>query len=1244
LNTYIKQSFAFFSIAIFLYGVSFLFEKIITPASEIRLAQKAEKVLAKISYDYERLLADEEKMKRLLTSRMETDSLDELLRKPYSLLIYKGSELIFWNENTTIPPFNLISSMAENIHSIQLQNGFYEISKTKRFFDNQDYTLIRLILLKSNFSVQNNYLQNRLNPAFDLPSYAEFSMNEDEGGAPVKNKEGKVLFYLKSNMQKAVAGLDAYKVSCQLLSFIAILFALFLLAKYVAAQNTWIALVTLAAAFVFVRWLTLAYNIFPGIYCLELFSPQVYASSAVNKSLGDLAINLLMLLWLAGFIYRQVKLNFFSSDQPHTLRERVFLKHVSATAILLLIFFLSRGVSSLFNSLLLDSKIPFDFTDFLNLNIYSFIGLGCITIALTCFALIAAKLLRFIASFNVNEKSMLYCIGISFLLYLGSMTLMGCGQLEFLAAVAVLLLIIVLQRMVTKQLRLASLSNMIAVISALSIFSSIYLYHYNEIRDLDSRKALARKLSIERDLVTEYLFLDVQDKILTDLFILNYFRKPFISTQEIVDRIKTKYFSGFFRKYDVKVFTLNTEGKLLRSSQNEYLELFNDEQISRGQLTLSDYLFYIPKPSGSFAYISNLPIIYHGKLLGSVVLELTPKTYSQTNLYPELLLEEKVKPPEALERYSYALYSLGFLVKKGGTYPYAYGFSLPGPGGSENDYYEVEEGGLVHLIYRVNDEKMVVVTDKKKDIFQPVSLFSYLFCIYLLLGLSLVLMRYAVMAIRYRESFQRPFSISFRDKIQFSMIFIIIFSFFVIGYVTIAHFTSEFEASHNAILLKKSNDIRTAVEYILKEDSTILSSASSRPGEKSSPINLASLSDIHGIDINIYDSRGKIANTSQPEIFEKGLLSEMMEPNAYRNVALNKKSQFIQNERIGKLKYISIYTPVRNTEGGLLAYLNLPYFAKERELNNEISSLLVTLVNVYVLLLVLAGFLAYLLSDSVTRSLGTISQKLKLVKLGKKNEPIQWKSRDEIGTLVSEYNKMLVELEKSAELLAKSERESAWREMAKQIAHEIKNPLTPMKLSIQHLQRASAEGDPRASELAKRVANTLIEQIDNLSHIASEFSTFAKMPKAQNEALNISDVIESVVNLFNEEKHLNIHFSKPEKDFTVYADKNQLLRAFNNLVKNASQAIPHEREGHVEIRLFSKNGSVIATVQDNGIGIPQEQQSKVFVPNFTTKSGGTGLGLALTKEIIENAKGKIWFESKENTGTTFFVELPEYKS
>jgi nitrogen fixation/metabolism regulation signal transduction histidine kinase len=323
----------------------------------------------------------------------------------------------------------------------------------------------------------------------------------------------------------------------------------------------------------------------------------------------------------------------------------------------------------------------------------------------------------------------------------------------------------------------------------------------------------------------------------------------------------------------------------------------------------------------------------------------------------------------------------------------------------------------------------------------------------------------------------------------------------------------------------------------------------------------------------------------------------------------------------------------------------MPYFAKQNELQKEINTFLIALINIYVLLFALSVTVAVFISYYVTKPLKLIQDKMSKIKLGRASEPIEWKEEDEIGSLVREYNRMIEELQRSAELLARSERESAWREMAKQVAHEIKNPLTPMKLSVQHLQRLMENKTPDLEEKVKKLSATLIEQIETLSTIASEFSAFAKMPKANEEKTNLREILSNAIHLFKDTvDHTEISFHPMVTgDTYVYADKEQLLRVFNNLIKNAVQAIPEGVQGKVEILLSKKNGAFVTRVRDNGTGITEEAMDKIFVPSFTTKTGGMGLGLAMVKNIVESGSGKIWFETAKGKGTTFFVSFPEYR-
>jgi nitrogen fixation/metabolism regulation signal transduction histidine kinase len=407
---------------------------------------------------------------------------------------------------------------------------------------------------------------------------------------------------------------------------------------------------------------------------------------------------------------------------------------------------------------------------------------------------------------------------------------------------------------------------------------------------------------------------------------------------------------------------------------------------------------------------------------------------------------------------------------------------------------------------------------------------------------------------------------------------------------------------------------------------------------------LRRLSNIFYTDINLYGLDGKLLASSRPEIYERGLIAPRMNREAYQQMVKNHEAYFIHKESIGKLSYLSAYIPFQNIDNSLLAYLNLPYFTRESALTHDIYRLVVTIFNIYAFLIVFSVFIAVLVTNQITRPLRLIQERLQEIGLTKKNKKIYYQSSDEIGSLVKDYNRMVEELERSADKLARSERESAWREMAKQIAHEIKNPLTPMKLSVQHLQRAWKDNSPELEELFQKVSRSLIEQIDNLSLIATAFSNFAKMPGARNEVFNLVEIARNTCRLYYNYSHIQLEFDEPrKKNVPVYADREQLARLISNLVKNGIQAIPGDREGMVRVGIETGMDEAVLHVSDNGTGIPEELHDRLFEPNFTTKSSGMGLGLAIAKNIIEGIGGKIWFETRMGEGTTFFVKLPLYR-
>jgi nitrogen fixation/metabolism regulation signal transduction histidine kinase len=285
--------------------------------------------------------------------------------------------------------------------------------------------------------------------------------------------------------------------------------------------------------------------------------------------------------------------------------------------------------------------------------------------------------------------------------------------------------------------------------------------------------------------------------------------------------------------------------------------------------------------------------------------------------------------------------------------------------------------------------------------------------------------------------------------------------------------------------------------------------------------------------------------------------------------------------------------------------------------------------------------LAVFISGRLTSPLAMLSKGLSTVGVGKKSEHLTYIGNDEIGELVKQYNRMLDEIEESTHKLANSEREYAWREMAKQIAHEIKNPLTPMKLNVQQLFKSWKDSVPGFDKLLERFTKNQIEYIDNLSSIASAFSAFAKMPVTNPVEVNILDQIRITLELFKNTDNVTFSVKWPhESKIVIYADKEQLNGVFSNLIKNGIQSIPSGREGQIMLNLGVKSDKVVVSVSDNGSGIPAELRKNLFTPNFTTKSSGMGLGLSIAKKYIESANGRIWFESEVDKGSVFYFELP----
>jgi signal transduction histidine kinase len=782
-----------------------------------------------------------------------------------------------------------------------------------------------------------------------------------------------------------------------------------------------------------------------------------------------------------------------------------------------------------------------------------------------------------------------------------------------------------------------SYPTLILIIFLFAIYTVLIVTEYSVIKDNDNKKVLlTANLANEHDRIAEFIINDnIQQRLTEDSTLSQILFSSYFNIDLLYNHLKTKYFGSYFDKYDLQVTVCNaTDSLFVEPPDNETFHcysFFDKRILERGSRINNTNFYYINNLNGQVCYLGWCKFgnnITNDTL--SVFIELTSKLIREELGYPALLLDEKYSSKSSLTGYSYAKYNNGKLISQFGKY--AYNLTPKVFEQSREDYGIFKIGGYNHMVHKPNKETLIVLSSPSITFIDSLISFSYTFLLYfLIITIAVGLINISLI--------QQTILPNFKNKIQFAMIGILFTSLILIGGGTLYYNLNQYYNKHIDILTEKLQAIYNELAEILGHEERINPDWSVYPYRSINEL-LIKYSIMFYVDINLYNPEGMLLGTSRPEIFEKGLIGTQINANAYKELIYQTKAEVINTEQIGKQKFISIYVPLKNDQNKLVAYLNIPYFAQQEEFTADISGIIVTVINIYVLLLLITIIIAIVISRSITMPLRLIQLKFSEIKLGQKYEKINYTRKDEIGGLVNEYNRMVTELEKNVELLAKSERESAWREMAKQIAHEINNPLTPMKLSVQHLQRAWTDKRENFEEFMERISKTLIDEIDNLSAIAFEFSNFAKMPNAINQKVNLIEKIENAVNLFSSNDVEFILNFNGLKNAYIYADKEQISRVFINLIKNAIQSVEKNQKPVLKINIEAENMFYKVEVIDNGKGIPVEIRDRLFRPNFTTKSGGMGLGLAIVKNILESIGGVINYETRENEGTKFVLKIP----
>lgn len=1190
---------------------------------------------------FDELAADTVLMQQLLNRDYDQSTLQDLTGpdKDFFLYVFNGSWQTFWTSDE-IAFGAEVTGLPEGVYFRKLQSGYYEIirrdlpgtPKGKNF-------VLGILPVKQSYYFTNPYLPNRF---YQLPRISRhYFINTAGQGLPIRSMTGKLLFSLQYSPAAESSGpawlsgiLSAMAVICVLI-FIN-LFAILLGKK----SDPWWGFLFLGAFLVFTRYLSYVSS-FPFAYeQFQLFDATIYASNQVLRSLGDLLIDVALAFWIVLYFRTQLSGKLKLPDRLSRGARYAGLLFLS-----LVIYFAGQLVADIIRGLVINSKISFDVTDFFSLTTYSIVGfviLGLLAFCYYFFSMIINDLMDQLSEEVNNLKYAL--LGIAGILWL-CLQLLYTSQaytVGLMIWTIVYFFIIDLSRQ--RLGRELHLKQFILWLLTLTVSFTALLVYYNNQREMENRKQLAIKISKQQDPTLEFNLNMINGSLSTDRQLISFIVTDAGHTrQNLYDHLMEDYFTNLQNKYDFVFYVFDDSGRVVGTQDTTTIRRLNYMIDMESDSTSVEGLFYHEVNFSHFSYVSRLTVYdtLSRQGIGFLYYSLKPKTIKQETLYPKLLMRSQDNQLETTRnKYSYAVYDNLRLAYNQNDYPFPLQLTMKSIPLDEFSFRE--EDGYSQLWYKPSKDKLVVVVKHSRNLLETITLFAWLFCIFLILIALFRIFNLLITARMRPDALKDMLNVSIRSRVHGIVIFIVVFAFIILGISTISFFINRYDKQHRDKLSSDISLLLTDVQGVF-QDSVL----AGEPDRLYAPVFQAKLrfgiqkvADMHGVDINLYDLDGNLRISTQSLIYDNGLLSTKMDPMAYYKLHYIRQVQVIQKEQIGNLQFLSSYVPVRDSKGETIAFLNQPYFASESDLKQEISNFLVTLINLNAFIFLLSGLLALLFTNSITRSFTLIAEKLQHINLSGSNEPIVWPHEDEIGRLVKEYNRMVVKLEESAQLLAKSEREGAWREMARQVAHEIKNPLTPMKLSLQHLQRAIDHNTRNIRPLAENVVQTLIEQIEHLSQIASDFSAFANITYANNEKVLLNDVLSSVTSLHQGYEGVDMDYIPPRRPYYVYADKTQLNRLFTNLIQNAMQAIPAIQQGRVRVEASGENGEVTVMVRDNGEGIAEEARSRIFVPNFTTKSSGTGLGLAICKNIAEQAHGRIWFETVTGEGTSFFVRLP----
>ncbi len=1190
-------------------------------------AQTLEKNLRSKEVFIKKYLDNKQNFNRLRTAHNDpalASALIDYFRDEHQIYIhtYYNSQLVFWGSNKIAPETD--AGLKEGFNRLQASNGWYEAFKKT----SGNFSVVCIIPIKSNFPFQNKYLKNEFSSDLTRENNLEIAALDDKDVYNIGNSEGAYLLSVK--LKSAV--INTFYSNLELTMWLlCILFAI-IFTNYVCVSIANKGHIKRAVLLFFLflyglRILTLEVPFFDSYFNISLFDPKYFSAGYFLPSLGDFLFNMILVTWFLCFVFSYRKqLVLLSTPVSQTAGIAIF-------ALLGIIFYLAAyQQSALFYQLITRSTINFDLTNIIYLDSNSWIGILLMCISALDLFLLLYIILHLSGNLRLSNtiRFKIFIVGILLMLIIQAI-------LQDMWIYVLLFSLLVLINGWAHFTRPKDSRFIIFLLTVLlfSIVASIKLASFRFIKEREHRKEVAYRLESADDPNAVLLFFDIEQDILHNDTLASYFNEAKTHKEALDKTLNEYYFDGYLSRYDLETFVYSKAHED-DDSNNASLNYFKN-LVVEGSIKVSEYFYRINNTFGYQHYFAILPVKEGNKKVGTLVLTLKSKGYKESISIPPVLADNKISNDGALEGYSFAFYLNDRLVTQHGDY--IYNLVNNHFSGKLGKFVHLEDQQFSHLIYKPTWNKVIVISSPVTNWIMQLASVSFLFLVVVTFSLLVLAIRqlwlifhdteFRRSEIKWRYLVSRN-NILYKTRIQASLIAAIVTALLVMGATTYMSLGSQFSKQMDRDILNQLNVITSGFE----NNKMIKNGNLNTSDEK-----LLSFARLNAADLNIFDLKGKLLFSTQPRIYNQNLKEPRMGILAYMYLNKLQRSEYLQSERIGSMTYPSAYRPVRDSKNATIAYLNLPNYYHENNYDAKIGDYLNTLINVYALLIVIIVLIAIFLGNQITYPLSIVSQSLRKIKIGGKNEPIQWKRNDEIGTLIKEYNSMIMALEESTNKLARSERESAWKEMARQVAHEIKNPLTPLKLGVQLLERSWKEQDPNFNKKFEKFSKSFIEQIESLALIASEFSNFAKLTDAQFENVNVVDIINKAIAIHSYH-HISITLVSDSQCALVSGSPEHLSKIVGNLIKNAIEAIPEDEKGIVMITISTELKEVIIEVKDNGQGIPQELKDKIFSPNFTTKSSGTGLGLAFVKQATENMLGTISFETQDGKGTSFYIRLP----